>query len=267
MFEKLKFHAVKIHGSRSLVEFNNQNKPTTKELADMVIISVATKDKKIIYGKTALIQNKKEKSKDIWEIDQDQLYLLHNFPTFKGEKGIFNKYFNHEVIFQNYSETLGNYVLFQSPGEMILVNALTVFKLQQDNKICFSDIRKYAHNTKNNDILFPLYDNLVMDKMFYEYIKGFYKYNLPFLNLPFLNNCNISYNVYEFVRNWSLFNIGETVSTYGITSGTDIERFTRILLYKTGFYNFMGINIEQEEYNYEFENDLVIMVAHLNLDD
>jgi len=93
----------------------------------MVIISVATKDREIVYEKTAFIQNKKEDSENVWKIDQDQLYLLHNFPTFKGEKGIFRKNFNDDVVFQHYSETLGNYGLFQSPGEMILTNAFTVF--------------------------------------------------------------------------------------------------------------------------------------------
>ena len=72
-FGKLKLLATKIHGSRSFVEFHNQDKPTTKELADMVIISVATKDREIVYEKTAFIQNKKEDSENIWKIDQDQL--------------------------------------------------------------------------------------------------------------------------------------------------------------------------------------------------
>jgi hypothetical protein len=263
-FDKFRFHAVKIHGSRSYVKFFNQDKPTTKELADMVIISVATKKREIIYEKTAFIQNKKEDSENTWKIDQDQLYLLHNFPTFNGERGIFKKYFDHEVIFWNYSEALGNYGLFQQPGEMILVNALTVFKLQQGNKISFSDIKKYAHNNiaQNNSLQLPLFD-YPFDNVFYEYLRYLPGYDLPSLNLPFLNNCRASFNIYEFIRNWSLFNIGETVSAYGKVSDNDLRNLNQILLQRAGLGDLITDSDRKERF--EFENDLILMVARLDL--
>lgn len=235
-FEKLKFHSKKIHGTRSFVEFQNQDKPTTKELADMVIISVATQGREIVYEKTAFIQNKKEDKNENWKIDQDQLYLLHNFPTFKGNKGIFKRNFKDEVVFLNHSETLGNYGFFQEPGEMILLNALMVYRLQQSNKISFSDIRRYTNNNLNNNsgFHFPLIDHPFMEEMLYRYFKHFPKYGLPFLNLPFLNNSIASFNIYEFIRNWSLFNIGEVVSAYGNTFDKDLSKFNRILLREAG---------------------------------
>jgi hypothetical protein len=263
-FGKLKFYAKKIHGSRSFVEFHNQGKPTTKELADMVIISVATRDREIVYEKTAFIQNKKEDTVNSWKIDQDQLYLLHNFPTFKGERGIFRKNYSNEVIFQNHSETLGNYGLFKSPGEMILVNALTVFRLQQDDKISFSDVRKYSH-TKNNNFSFPLVDFPFWDEMLYRYFKHFPKYGFPFLNLPFLGNSIVLFNIYEFIRNWSLFNIGEVVSVCDKVANYDLRDFNRILLRNAGLSDFINLKTENQEY--KFDNNLAIMVAHINLDE
>lgn len=98
-YKGLQFFANKIHGARSYVEFYNRDKPTTKELADMVIISVATRDKGIVYEKLAFVQNKKETTDSVWEIDPDQLYLLHNFPTFKGAKGLFKHNFNGDIFF------------------------------------------------------------------------------------------------------------------------------------------------------------------------
>ena len=265
-FERLEFYATKIHGTRSFVEFYNQDKPTTKELADMVIISVVTENREIIYEKTAFIQNKKEDTENSWKIDQDQLYLLHNFPTFKGEKGIFKRNFNNEVVFQNHSENLGNYGLFQSPCEMILVNAHTVYRLQQGDKISLSDIRKYAHNnTPNNGFLFPFIDHPFWDEILYRCVKHFPKYGFPFLNLPFLGNSIVSFNIYEFIRNWSLFNIGEVVSVYDNVTDYDLRDFNRILLRQTGLSEF--INLKTENQKLEYENNLVIMVAHLNLDD
>jgi len=263
-FGKLRFHATKIHGARSFVEFHNQDKPTTKELADMVIISVATKDREIVYEKIAFIQNKKEDSENNWKIDQDQLYLLHNFPTFNGERGIFKKNFDDEIVFQNHSETLGNYGLFQSPGEMILVNALTVYRLQQGDKISFSDIRKYTH-PRNNNFSFPFIDHSFWDEMLYRYFKHFPKYGFPFLNLPFLSNSIVSYNIYEFIRNWSLFNIGEVVSVHDNIMDYNLCDFSRILLRKAGLYDFM--NLKTENKDFEHKNNIIIMVAHLNLDD
>jgi len=263
-FGALKLHATKIHGSRSFVEFYNQYKPTTKELADMAILSVATRDGDIVYEKTAFIQSKKEDTENSWKIDQDQLYLLHNFPTFKGEKGIFRKNFGKEVIFQNHSETLGNFGLFQSPGEMILVNALSVFRLQQDDKISFSDIRKYLH-TRNNVFSTPLIDYPFWNETLYWYCKNFPKYGFPFFNLPFLGTSIVSFNIHEFIRNWLLFNIGEVVSIGEKAVNYDLRNFNRILLRKAGLSDF--INLKTENQQYEFDHNIAILVAHINLDE
>jgi hypothetical protein len=266
-FEKLKFYTKKIHGTRSFVEFHNQDKPVTTELADMVIISVATKDREIIYEKTAFVQNKKEDTIDNWKIDQDQLYLLHNFPTFKGKKGIFRKNFADEVVFLNHSGTLGNYGLFQNPGEMILVNASTIYQFQIDNKITLERIRKFAKNNSqyNNSFSFPLSlnDTHFLDEMLYRYLKHSPKYGFSFSNLPFLNCSLSSFNIIQFIRNWTLFNIGELASAFGNVADKELSILNRVLLKETGLSNQINLNVEFQE----FENSLVIVVAHLNLDE
>lgn len=228
-FERLNFYSKKIHGSRSFVEFFNKDKPTTKELADMVIISIATLNREIVYEKTAFIQNKKEDSENVWKIDQDQLYLLHNFPTFKGNKGIFKRNFNEDIAFINYSKTLGNYGFFKSSGEMLLVNALNVFKLQQDSKISIDKIKEYPTH---------------------EYIR------------PFLNHGGVCLNAYEFIRNWTQFNIGEIVRSEDTILDDDLSKFNRILLNKVGLSDYINLNQEDQEFNF----NLSIIVNHINLD-
>ncbi len=263
-FQGLQFFAEKIHGSRSYVEFYNQDKLTTKELADMVIISVATRDRKIVYEKLAFVQNKKEKAEEIWEIDPDQLYLLHNFPTFKGNKGLFKQNFESEVIFQNHSGSLGNYGLFQNPGEMIMTNASTVYRLQQNDKIALSDIRKYAHdNNLGGYPLLPMFDHPYWEEMVYRYIKHFPKYGSPFSYSPFHSSV-VSFNVYEFIRNWSHFNIGEIASIEGHSMDDTLKRFSRILLSKAGLSEI--INVSKENDQIEFKNNMSVLVAHLDLD-
>jgi len=264
-FGKLNFYSKKIHGSRSFVEFHNQDKPTTKELADMVIISVATKGREIIYEKTAFIQNKKEDKADNWKIDQDQLYLLHNFPTFTGNKGIFRQHFFDEVVFLNHSETLGNYGLFQEPGEMILLNALMVYKLQENKSISLSDIRKFTNNSlnKNAAFRFPFFDHPLMEEIIYRYFRHFPKYGFSFMNLPFLSNSVASFNIYDFIRNWSLFNIGEVVSVYGNVIDKNLSIFNRIFLREAGLSDFINTNVDAPE----FSNNMTIVVAHMNLDE
>jgi Fe-S cluster biosynthesis and repair protein YggX len=261
-FNQFNMLANKIHGKRSYVEFDNKDKPTTKELADMVIISIATRKRKIIFEKIAFIQNKKEKD-NIWNIDHDQLYLLQNFPTLKGKTGLLKGFYGtNDVIFSNQSETLGNYGLLQSPGEMILVNALNVFKLQKNNKISFDDIIQYPFsNSKHTYSNIPLYD--------WGHWKDWYRHcpdsYLSIFNFPFLNNVSISYNIYDVVRNWLLFNIGEVVVAYGRTFNQDLFTFSKALMRNVDLNNVVDLSVEDYE-NYREFTDMAVFVTHLDLD-
>jgi len=75
---QMRLYANKIHGRRSMVKFaNGENAIVTREMADMVVISLATISNRIVFEKFAFIQNKKEQSAGKWDIEQSQLYLLH----------------------------------------------------------------------------------------------------------------------------------------------------------------------------------------------
>lgn len=271
-FEKFHYFSKKIHGSRSYVEFNNKDKPTTKELADMVLMSIATKDNEIIYEKTAFIQNKKEETSENWKIEQDQLYLLQNFPTFKGKKGIFKNNYSNEICFLNHSKALGNYGLFQNPGEMILTNAETIYRLQKNGKISLSDIKKYYNDFSTSSNCSPfhsieamthLLDPMALDKIIHHIYKNYQKFGFPCSNLPFLNNKYTSFNIHEIIRNWSLFNIGELVRAKGYIFDENLSKLNQILLKSVGFSN-----ITRKDNDYpEFESNITIFITHLNLND
>jgi hypothetical protein len=270
-FKKLHFNANKIHGKRSYVEFDNKDKPTTKELADMAIISVATRSREIIFEKIAFVQNKKEKD-NVWDIDQDQLYLLQNFPTLKGKTGLLKGFYGTDnVIFSDKSRTLGNYGLFQKPGEMILVNALNIFKLQENDKISFNEIKKYPYTfSMNNNINFPLCDCMCWEEMFHRWHKYYPYCWLSFFNFPFLNNFPISYNIYDFVRNWTLFNIGEIVVASNHILNQDLFTFSKALMRNVVSNDVIDLsfnNNQEDGYNnYQEFTDMAIFITHLDLD-
>lgn len=109
-----------LHGPRSYVKFNYLNQLVTKELGDMVVITLVTYNDKRLLQRICIIQNKKA-SNNKWRIDVEQLFLLKNFPPFSGEQGIFCGY--KDFTLRNSSGCLGAFGLLDAPGEMIFVAA------------------------------------------------------------------------------------------------------------------------------------------------
>ena len=128
--------ANKIHGTRSFVEFNYRDKPTTKELGDMAIISMVTAGKKRLLQRVCILQNKKAKEQ-VWVVDPEQLFLLKNFPPFTGKRGIFRGM--SDVAFRNRSGCLGAYGLFDEPGEMMFGAAPLFAEVLRDRSAVSTD--------------------------------------------------------------------------------------------------------------------------------
>lgn len=78
-YRGVRVFATIIHGPRSYVEFNFMDKPVTKELGDMTIVTLVTDGSSRLVQKTCVIQNKKERDGH-WSIDEEQLYLLKSGP-------------------------------------------------------------------------------------------------------------------------------------------------------------------------------------------
>ncbi len=259
-YDKLNFYAEKIHGTRSYVEFNKLDKPVTTELADMVIISVVTRNRDIVYEKLSFVQNKKSDESENWKIDDNQLYLLKNFPSFKGTKGIFKKNFGSDVNFLNRSKNLGTYGLFKQPGEMLLINADNIYSNMDKDKVKFDELRKIQNQpNSNNNIGFPFFD-----KHFLHHMDMFHLFEngVPFFNLPFLGNVSISQNIYEFIRNWSLYNIGEEASSFGVIMDQDLSNFTKLILRQANLGERINLNLDIQG---SIETNLIVNVAHLEL--
>jgi len=265
---KAKLYAVKVHGNRSKAEFYNAtNKLVKKELADMVVISLVTFKNQIILEKIAFIQNKKENSKDIkkWSIDQDQLFLLNNFPTFNGVSGIFGKQKN--IALPNIFGQLGCYGLFHSDGDMVFANTKIINALQNTNVISLNNLRN--ESAKNN----TLYNtDLLFTPECREDIFYFLKYNLMYPNLiklPILGNCELALNLYQFIRNWTQLNIGETTIVRGKVINSILSGLADYFMKGSGISNFIKyLKIENEEtYDWNSDFDGAVFVLHHNIED
>ena len=224
-YENMHIYSEKIHGSTSRVDFSVRGKKASTELADMVLLSLITNSQELVYAKLAFVQNKKGAKRlkqPTWGIDSDQLFLLHNFPTFKGSTGIFNNepFKGQEIVFPNTTGSLGNYGLFEPGGEMIVAIASEISAKLKGSTVKYSslagDSSKYIARPMS---AFPLGvgDAIILSKP---------GYTSP--EHPFLQNVSLSMNAYDFVRNFTLFNIGEPIDTthpQGSTPKTDGDLF------------------------------------------
>ncbi len=268
-FENLNFHAFKIHGSKSYVEFNHKDKPTTKELADMLIISIASYGRKRVFQKVTFVQNKKDTNKN-WLIDEGQLFLLKNFPSITGQKGILNQYYpNEKFDFINNSESLGTYGLFLSPGDMILSSAKYIDALIEKNKkVNYYDLKKlntHVNNLNSNNLFpiipYPYFEEIIY--MMHKYGRKFgsnYQFNN---NLPFLSNSMLSTDISEFVKNWSLFNIGEPTFSFGHVHDEPLDQFINYILTSIGMNEYIDIKNHNE--NHKFESNMIVTVLNYNI--
>lgn len=268
-FDGLKFYANKIHGPRSYVEFNYRDKPTTKELADMVIISIASYGKERIYQKITFIQNKVDTNKK-WNIDDEQLFLLKNFPKFTGNKGIFKSFTSRDVVFINQSRCLGSFGLFLNPGEMIFMSAPLLSELKNDKTITMDNIK--VPDTETNKGYQPSFFPFMLDHPFWDEMFHFMSKSIrPFAwaplmtggTLPFLNNTVFSRDIYDFIRNWSLFNIGESTFAFGNVLNPDLDRFTNHLLRSLGMQEY--VNLPASNIDEKFHNEMAIFAMHADL--
>jgi len=277
-YRGLRIESKKTHSrSTSGVQFDYIGKQTVTELADMVFISIITFNREILLLKTAFVQNKKapkENNTSIWSIDQKQLFLLKNFPTFKGVSGIFNSgmFHNEKISFLNHSNTLGNFGLFSSNGELIFLTAKNTFCTQGANGRISLDNMKNAAATSAATMTyyhsFQYFCRRCHKDCFYDDYMGCF---LPISHLnymPFFNNYAYALGVHEVVKDLTYFNIGEPSSAFGKITNEGLYNLTGYLLYsafgyKIGENNF---NYSNNELNNEFwEGGINIILNHLEL--
>ncbi len=269
-FNKFRFYAQKIHGARSFVEFNYRDKPTTKEIADMVVISIASYKRERILQKVTFIQNKLDHNKK-WMIDDEQLFLLKNFPKFSGNRGIFKSFSNEDIVFINHSKCLGSFGLFMNPGEMVFLSAPLLSEIKKDKGVTIEEIRlpETTTNMGSRNLFFPFILDPPFWEEFFHYMHKYmreYAFFTPFTSngtFPFLSNSIFSRDIYDFTREWTQFNIGEPTYCFGKVINPVLDKFINYLLRTIGIQQYVDLPLEGIEG--EFNNEMVLLVMHIDL--
>lgn len=238
-----------IHGNKSQVEFEYKRRKTQRELGDLLFLLTVVYQGKKFFERFTITQFKKSKGYPRWNFnkkdsegrypDREQLYLLSEFPTFKGAKGsIIPACQNYNL--HNYSNCLGSYGFLHKPGDFVFVSAKLVGLL----------IRKGSSVSK--ETLLSLFDALCPCPCYFpfymrywegifcdwcELFEKFYRYRLlPYIYprgrffWPMLGNSLLSRDVCEFTANYLMANIGEIVFAYGLPHNAGALAFLKQLM-------------------------------------
>jgi len=170
---------------------------------------------------------------------------LTNFPTFECKSGLFgncerickcglnkpkdcykrctpdNIKYCHKcgITLANTFGSLGHYGLFKTSGDMFLANsriirATQTGKVAENRNIKYEDLIKLTAQRDQNGFGHLGCGHWRYHPECYEMFRYLYKdfgSLISMQELPFLTNRDISSNIYEFIKNWTQFNIGETV--------------------------------------------------------
>lgn len=268
-------HADKIHGKRSYVEFNHRDKPVTKELGDLALIGIITNGTERLFSRITIVQNKKA-TKASWSVDEEQLFLLKNFPSFSGNKGLFPH--PGKIQFRNQSNCLGSYGLLHEPGEMIFLSASHVAELQRGKKsLAMADISvlsdRNGHNGNGHHLGFPFafFDHpFAFEEFFHFFEKYFHRFPFgPFMGLGysfgFLDNVLFSRDLSELIRHWLQISVGEPTFAFGQVLNQHVDDLLYRLLQRIGVGGIFEPTGRQQDNFGQVDNDFSVMAAHLDI--
>lgn len=270
-FKGLRLHAEIIRGSRSYVEFNYMDKPVTKELGDMLIISLVTEGRQRLFQRLCIVQNKKEQGGK-WAIDLEQLYLLKNFPSFTGNKGIFRG--SRDLIFRNNSGCLGAFGFFSNPGELLLASAPLVTEMLRGQKVLKSaDISVFPQTGMGGSagmgwgpgIPYPFRVHPKELLFLFEEILPRYGWGLPMLGSAILANTQFCRDVHNFSRHSTQMNIGEPTYAFDRVLNPHGDAFANLVLRSLHYDEPPEIPKDNVFGDFPFGGSAAVLLFHIDV--
>jgi len=242
----VRLFAKMLHGSRSYVEFNYMDKPVTKEMGDMALITVVTSGGERLLQKLSIVQNKKSKGQS-WGLDLEQLFLLKNFPRFAGNKGIFRGC--RDVTFRNNSRCLGSFGLLKDPGEMVYASAHAVADLVHGKQsLSFADLTRMVPNgtpawgSWDEPFFHPGYDEIRYRIARYVAHRMGSDYVMPFAYpWDYLATVRYAPDLHDLVRSWTQLSIGEITCASNVVVSPIVDAFANLLVRAAGLADIVHI--------------------------
>ncbi|OGL39199.1 MAG: hypothetical protein A2043_11920 [Candidatus Schekmanbacteria bacterium GWA2_38_9] len=270
-YKRLRLLANKIHGSRSYVEFDYRDKPTTKELGDMVIITSVTSGSQRLFQRFCIIQNKKA-SGDKWGIDREQLYLLKNFPPLSGNRGIMRG--SHDIAFRNTSQCLGAFGLLFEPGEMIFASADLITEMSRGKNTLSRDSiampSRAETNTSSQSGIFSAfpwmhYHPKEMHFILRELAEYAGCFPWSFGGQQFIGNTIYANDICDLIRAWTQLNIGEVTCLDGTIVNHEVDDFTNHLIRNAGLGEGIDLPIHDDNIERRFGGQVTVFMMHLDV--
>jgi len=267
-YQGLQIHCEKIHGSKTYVSFNYRDKPTTKELGDLILVSVVSDGRRRLLQKLCIVQNKVLRNGKS-QIDPEQLFLLKNFPLFSGSQGLFRG--ARDVMFRNTQMCLGAYGFFDEPGEMLYVNA-GVLSNTLNGSTSFSKAKLgtgYSdsagfESSANSVFSFPWFDDpMLFEDIFFRWHKRGFPPPLAAPVAPLFSSRRTLHDLHDIIRAWTSLQIGEIVYAFDRPLDTEADRFSNAVLRAIGFGEFIDFGDDNVER--EFKAGSMVMVSHFDI--
>jgi hypothetical protein len=239
-YKRVGLSARMIHGPTSFVEFDFRDETKTCELGDMVVVSLVTSGRTRLLQRVCIIQNKKIHAKR-FEVDQPQLFLLKDFPPFRGIQGIVK---GMSCAYRNRSGCLGAYGLLTNPGEMLFASAPLLAELLRSRaSMQLTDVAAPAlvapscRHTGFSGLPFTILPS--GPDWYYAMREMAHRYGAPLWGplgdgFPFLGNVIYARDMFDFVRGWSQINIGEVTHCGDTTVEPDVDGFANRLIRRAG---------------------------------
>lgn len=268
-FKSLKLHCEKIHGSKSYVSFTFRDKPTTKELGDLILISVVSDGRRRLLQKLCIVQNKVLKDGKA-QIDLEQLFLLKNFPLFSGSRGLFRG--ARDVMFLNRQQCLGAYGFFEAPGELIFVNAgvlsTAIAGSATFNRTMLSSSLYGSDSSEDGSVFGNLrvpafIDPMIMEKIHQYWYKRRFPIPLQGAFFPFSSSRRTLHDLHDVIRAWTSLRLGELVYAFDQRVDVEADQFASTVLRSIGFGE--TVDLDNASYDGEFNSAATVMVAHLDI--
>jgi len=271
----MRISASMLHGSRSYVEFRYMDKPTTKELGDMAIVSLVTRNGARLLQRMMVIQNKKARGES-WSIDQEQLFLLKNFPTLTGNKGVLRRC--GDLSFWNRSGCLGAFGLLREPGEMLLASAFLVSELMYGKKSLSSDklaVLDQVFSSFDRGMYSPLGlplwigdPEMLLDVIHHLHHRLERIWGYPFTALcpEFPRNVMFTRDLHDFTRAWTLFSLGEFTCVDTRVVNPKADGFANLLLRKAKLAEDVDLPRDEFFSEADFGGQMAVLAAHFRIE-